>query len=338
MTIAKSHNHPNRARDQFTAALDAIFSDTGRMDIGISLPSGAWLRPDAAVPGNAHRRLGALDRAGVLALAPELWARNLSGGCGIHWRGQIPAPLVFLDDLDDRDAAALAARYRAMVIETSPGSHQALILCDRPLDRLQQHQVQSELVRRLNACGRRRADPGATGGGQFARMPGFGHPGHGARLVRVVGRPWSGARVLEVAAIRAVADGASGALCAPQRATGSDAGLACAPKPQRPPEAAPGLSPCSAPRGPRATRSGACGQGREDGKTRKTRGSESEIDFSIACHAIRNARSPESIISEIADRAFSRGKRSTDSECRAYAERTYTAALRAVRGQSEPAP
>ena len=323
MTIAKSHN-PNRARDHFVAALDDIFSDTGwRIDLAISLPSGSWLRPDAAQAGGYITRLGNLDRAGVMALAPELWARSLRGGCGIHWRACLPSPLALLDDLDDRDAAALALRYRALVIETSPGSHQAVLLCDQPLDRLQQHAVQSELVRRLNAGGARRADPGATGARQFARMPGFGHPGHGGRLVRVVGRPWSGEKVLSVTDLL----GPSGALppAPPAKAGEAYAHALTASSASR-------SSPCS-PRGPRG-RAADVGQGREAGKTRGPGpGSESEIDYAIACAGIRNARDPESIISEISTRAFSRGKRPTESECAAYAERTYAAAMTAVHGQ-----
>lgn len=313
MTIAKSH---------FTAAMDAVFSDTGwRIDLAVSLPSGSWLRPDAAQAGGYITRLGNLDRAGVMALAPELWARSLRGGCGIHWRACLPAPLALLDDLDDRDAAALALRYRALVIETSFNSHQVLLLCDRPLDRLQQHRVQSELVQRLNAGGRRRADPGATGAGQFARMPGFGHPGHGGRLVRVVGRPWSGEKVLSVTDLL----GPSGALPpAPQAGAGSTYAPALTAS------SASRSSPCS-PRGPRVPRSGTRGKGAEAGNNRSFAGSESEIDFGIACNAIRNERAPESIIEEISTRAFSRGKRPTESECDAYAERTYAAALRAVR-------
>ena len=323
MTIAKSHN-PNRARDHFVAALDAIFSDTGwRIDLAVSLPSGSWLRPDASVASAYLTRLGNLDRAGVMALAPELWARSLRGGCGIHWRACLPSPLALLDDLDDRDAAALALRYRALVIETSPGSRQAILLCDQPLDRLQQHAVQSELVRRLNAGGRCRADLGATGAGQFARMPGFGHPGHGGRLVRVVGRPWSGERVLSVTDLL----GPSGEALPPAPPAGAGSTYAQA----LTASSASRSSPCS-PRGPRG-RAADVGQGRKDGKTRGCAGSESEIDFGIACNAIRNARDPDSIISDISARAFSRGKRPTESECDAYAERTYAAALAAVHGQ-----
>ncbi|MCK9367397.1 MAG: RepB family DNA primase [Metallibacterium scheffleri] len=309
------------SKDQstFTQALDAAFAVSATIDLAFSRDDGdgdrIWLRPDAA--GGRWARLGNLDRAGVQAVAGEAWARNLGAErWGVHWRPVAPAALVLLDDLDDDDADAIASRYKALIVSTSAGSNQAWLACDRPLTRLEQHAVQSELVHRLNASGRRRADPGACAGGQFGRLPGFRHPGHAGQVVDAVGRPWAGAGLLDAAALilsreTRLVDASSPAAAVRGRA-----------------------SPCS-PRGPRAPRSGDRGKGAIPARPLA---SASEADFRFACNAIRGGDNAESIISALATSALSRGKRRTEDDARGYATRTYNAAGRAVRGQPEPQP
>ena len=140
-----------RQTDELQAALDQIFEIWPRIDLAFSLPSGAWLRPDA-IEGN-HKRLAGRDRAAVAALERELWARALTGGQGVHWR-PASADFALLDDLDGSTARGIIGKYRAVGIETSTGSHQAIIATGRAMTRIEQHQVQSALVQRLHAAGR----------------------------------------------------------------------------------------------------------------------------------------------------------------------------------------
>ena len=314
------------ARVNLTLALDAVFAVTDRLDIAYS--GQTWLRPDAA--GGRWAHLGGLDRAGFKKLEAESWARNLRGGWGVHWRGTAPAPFIMIDDLDDADAAAIAARYKALVISTSEGSHQVIILCSRPLTGPEQHAIQAELVRRLNAGSRRRADPGATGAGQFARLPGFGHGGHGGRIVRVVWRPWSGTGLLDVDAVLAALpdDPVTAVALTSSCMMTIDTDTLARPAQAQP---QPGeASPCALlrPRVPCAA-TAARGRGRKSGQT--ARRGESELEFAFACREIRAGRDSESIISELADRAFARGKRDTQKSAIEYAQRTYSKALAVVR-------
>lgn len=306
-------NRQGQSQSLLTHALDAIFAVSPRIDLAYSRTDPGdggrvWLRPDAT--SGRWSRLGNLDRAGVQALAAEAWARNLGAECwGVHWRPVAPAALALLDDLSDNDADMIAARYRALVVNTSANSNQVWLLCDRPLTRLDQHAVQSELVHRLNAGGSQRADPGACGGGQFGRLPGFRHPGHAGGVVNIAGRPWAGAGLLDSAAlITSREKRLDGALLPAERSEAR----------QR----------RAAPRGPRLARSDRRGKGASPARPLA---SASESDFRFACNSIRGGDAAESIISALAASALSRGKRRTDAEAASYAERTYAAALARVR-------
>ena len=299
-----------RMTDELHDALDLIFSIWPSIDLAFSLPSGAWLRPDAA--DGKHKRLAALDRAGVDALQRELWARALSGGCGIHWRpacaDRRPADAadgtgcwafashVLLDDLADPVALGIIGKYRTVGIETSTGSHQAVIATTRSLTRIEQHQLQAALVQRLLAAGHH-ADPGATGAGQYARLPGFPHPGHAGRVVRLLG---SGALLplLDPNTLLGAAD----ATPRPARAL-SGQGI-------RVPR--PGV--------PVRPRSGGRGKAAEDGPAATAGGSEQ--DFGWACAQIRAGADPEALTDRLAAAALARGKRSDEAAARDYALRT----------------
>ena len=281
-----------RQTDELRDALDLICSIWPRIDLAFSLPeSGAWIRPDAA--GGKHKRLAGLDRAATAALEPQLWARALSGGCGIHWRPAAAASAL-LDDIDEATARGIIGKYRGVGIETSEGSYQAVIATARALTRLEQHKVQAALVQRLLAAGRH-ADLGATGAGQYARLPGFPHPGHGGRTVRLLGS--SGALLLDP-------DALLGAVCGtpkPARALGG----------QGIPVPRPGV-----PARPQGVR----GKAAEAGPAASAGGSEQ--DFGWACAQIRAGADPEALIDTLAAAALARGKRRDEAGARDYALRT----------------
>ena len=299
-----------RQTDELHDALDQIFLIWPCIDLAFSLPeSGAWIRPDDAT--GKHKRLGGLDRPGVEALTRELWARALSGGCGIHWRPACAdrrpsdvaagaswsfADFALLDDLDEATALSILAKYRAVGIETSPGSYQALIATARGLTRLEQHQLQAALVARLRAAGRH-ADSGATGAGQYARMPGFGHPGHDGRVVKLFG---SGDALLPLLDPDALLSDGCGT---PKPACGSlQAGIRV-PRPGVP-----------------ARPQGVRGKAAVDGPADQAGGSE--IDYRWTCAQIRAGADPEALTDRLAAAALARGKRHDEAGARAYALRT----------------
>ena len=308
-----------RMTEELRAALDQIFAAWPKIDIVFSLPSGAWLRPDA-IDGK-HKRLAGLDRSGVEALQRELWARALSGGCGVHWRpacadrrpadvaadtGWTFANFALLDDLAGPVALGILAKYRAIGIETSANSYQAVIATARGLTRIEQHQVQAALVQRLLAAGHH-ADPGATGAGQYARLPGFGHPGHAGRVVRLLGD-----------------DGALLPLLDPNTLLGA---VDDAPKPARGPMRAGIRVPRPGVPGRRA--SGGRGKAAEAGPAATAGGSER--DYAWACAEIRAGADLESLTETLAGAALARGKRRDEAGARDYASRTIEAARAALR-------
>ncbi len=282
-----------RMTEELHDALDQIFSTWPCIDLAFSLPSGAWLRPDA-IDGK-HRRLGSLDRAGIEALAPQLWARALSGFNGIHWR-PASAASILLDDLDEATARGILAKYRALGIETSAGSYQIVIATARALTRMEQHRVQAALVQRLLDAGRH-ADCGATGAGQYARLPGFPHPGHGGRVVRLLG---SSGALLPLLDPDALLDSGCDTPM-PARALGGQ-GIRV-PRPGVP-----------------ARPQGVRGKAAVDGPAAGAGGSER--DFAWACAQVRAGADLESLTDTLAAAALARGKRRDEAGARAYALRT----------------
>ena len=282
-----------RQTEELHAALDQIFLIWPCIDLAFSLPSGAWIRPDDAT--GKHKRLAGLDRAAVTVLEPQLWARSLSGGCGVHWR-PAAADFALLDDLDAQTVFGVTAKYRCVGIETSPGSHQAVIATTRALTRMEQHRVQSALVQRLLAAGRH-ADAGATGAGQYARMPGFPHPGHDGRVVRLFG---SGDALLPLldpdAILSAVSDTPK-----PARALGGQ-GIRV-PRPGVP-----------------ARPQGVRGKAAEAGPADAPGGSER--DYAWTCAQIRAGADIVTLTDTLAAAALKRGKRHDEAGAQDYARRT----------------
>ncbi|MDA8253898.1 MAG: DNA-primase RepB domain-containing protein [Rhodospirillales bacterium] len=303
-----------RMTDELRSALDQIFSIWSSIDLAFSLPGGAWIRPDATA--GKHRRLAGLDRHAVEALQRQLWARSLAGGCGIHWRpacadwrpegvdagaGWTFASHALLDDLDGSTVLGILAKYRAVGIETSAGSYQVVVATSRGLTRLEQHQVQAALVQRLLASGHH-ADPGATGAGQYARLPGFPHPLHGGRTVGLLG---SSQPLPLLDPDDLLLDGP--VTPKPAKASARGAGRRLA-------------SSCSRPRVPARRASGGRGKAAEGGPADRAGGSER--DYGWACGQIRAGVDPEALVDRLADAAMKRGKRRDEVSARDYARRT----------------
>lgn len=280
--------------------LAKIFDTWPRIDLAFSLPSGNWIRPDAA--SGKHRHLAGLDRGEVDSLERELWARALRAGQGIHWRpscgvgAAFAASYALLDDLDSETASSVLAKYRGVGVETSDGSFQTIIATSRCLTRLEQHQLQAAMVQRLLAAGRS-ADRGACGAGQFARLPGTRHPGHGGRVVRLLSGSGSADHPLDPDSV----------LCSSVE----------------PPMPAGSLSPAGIP----VLRPGVpAGAQRTRGKAAivgpAVTSGGSERDFAWVCEKIRGGANETEIIETLAAAALARGKRRDESRALEYAMRT----------------
>ena len=112
----------------------------------------------------------ALDVAQLEHRLPWLRAENAAGH-DIYFRPfrRQAWPVVFLDDLAPPIAMKIAVKYRAAVIETSPGSCHLWLCTAFPLDEQQRTRVQQDLVTRLAGA----ADPGSVSGDHWGRLPEF---------------------------------------------------------------------------------------------------------------------------------------------------------------------
>ncbi len=266
---------------QTAAALDWIFGHGGvdRIDLAIRTRRrnpvrDVWIHPDR--PRGRH--LAGLDHAGVEELLPYLRARNAHGG-DIYWRPARgdEAALILLDDLGPRLGAAIARKYGSLVIETSPGNTQVWIAIDRPLPAADRLVIQREMITLTGA------DPGAAGGVQLGRLPGFKNRKYSSA-------PWVN--------LLTATDGAY--LPAPrQRARARDR------------------------RADRNTPSSRAGGGYAPrGESHRRDHSVSGMEWHLACRWLSSGMAPDEVVGRIAARAIARGKRSTAAACRAYAERT----------------
>ena len=111
-----------------------------------------------------------LEMAGLESRLSWLRAENAAGN-DIYFRPSrdIAWPMVFLDDLSPRIATKIAAKYRAAVIETSPGRCHLWLGATFPLAEAERTRVQQDLVTRLQGA----ADPGSVSGDHWGRLPGF---------------------------------------------------------------------------------------------------------------------------------------------------------------------
>lgn len=76
-------------------------------------------------------------------------------------------PWLFIDDLPEGEALALARQKACVVVRTSPGNCQVRLLADRPLTADERTACQRALVERLGG------DQGSVAGDKWGRMPGF---------------------------------------------------------------------------------------------------------------------------------------------------------------------
>lgn len=119
----------------------------------------------------------------VLAGGGWGWVKNREG-LNVYLRASlgIDQPVIFLDDLQEGMAAAVARKYNALVLETSKNNHQVWIQTDQNLSVEQRFNVQKLVAAKVGA------DPGSTSGDHFGRAAGFFNrkPGRENWPVRVV--------------------------------------------------------------------------------------------------------------------------------------------------------
>jgi hypothetical protein len=112
------------------------------------------------------------------------WLRHANAaGCNIWIRPSAAEhAIVMLDDLPTATAAAVARKYRALAVETSPGNAQAWIVCSRALTREQRQDVARSLCHLIGS------DPGAISEPRWGRLAGFRQrkPGKVGFLTRVI--------------------------------------------------------------------------------------------------------------------------------------------------------
>jgi hypothetical protein len=212
-------------------------------------------------------------------------------------------PMVFLDDVPPQMAKAISDKYASCVIETSPGRCHVWIATQQTLDEQQRAAVQTNLVARLRALSISYADPASTSGEHFGRPPGFKNWKRGGC--------WSNLKTISVSPL----------LDATTHLQSKDI-LAGKDKPQS--AASASFSP---PQGGRGVLNASGG------------GSPSESEFGWAIGYLRWwTRSGQSasavedhIVQTIADRALDRGKRATHHAAMEYAQRTFEAAVSALR-------
>lgn len=124
---------------------------------------------------------------------PIAWARAENvrqGDVYIRPARDYSWPLVFLDDLPAPTAIRVAAKYDALVVETSKeGGCHLWLVCSRPLDEEGRYQSQKWLAARIDA------DLGSVSGEHLGRLAGFKNWKRGGQWVNVLdaslrGRRW----------------------------------------------------------------------------------------------------------------------------------------------------
>lgn len=236
--------------------------------------------------------LGICDKSLDDALA-ACRSRN-SRDCDVYFRPArgLAASVVMLDDLS-LDAAQQLAHGRAhLVVETSPRNHQLWLKVGQMLAEAERKAVQLALVAKYGG------DPGSVSGEHFGRIPGFRNrkPKYGLPWVNLVQYD-----------LDCIALDVNDFLSPPRGecALEPPAGVPLVPlKGDAPQARSPSLSVSDS--------------------------AESHKEFKFACESLRQKVSRDAIISNIAARALSRGKRGTEAAAVRYAARTVDAAVHAV--------
>ena len=224
---------------------------------------------------------------------------NAAGDRDVYFRpvrGE-QSSVVMLDDLTRKVAMSVAEGHAHMLVETSPANFQLWLKTDRALDEAERKAVQQALIARHGG------DPGSVSGEHFGRISGFKNRKPKYNL------PW-------VNLIQFSTDDAplamEGFLSTPRGK--------CA---LEPPAGVSLLSPAGD--APQARSPSPRSSSSSSGDS-----AESHKEFKYAAESLRHNVSRDSIISNISNRALSRGKRSTMTAAEAYATRTVDAAERAV--------
>jgi hypothetical protein len=112
------------------------------------------------------------------------WLRHENAHCCNIWIRPAAAEhaIVMLDDLPTATAAAVARKYRALAIETSPGNAQVWIVCSRALSRAERQDVARSLSRLIGS------DPGAISEPRWGRLAGYRQrkPGNEGFMTRII--------------------------------------------------------------------------------------------------------------------------------------------------------
>ena len=160
-----------------------------RVDLAVKCPSGAMLW---------HRDL-------AIKSLPLKWARAQNvRGAEVYSRParQYAWPVVFLDDVATPRARAVAEKYDALVVETSPaGGCHIWLACVRSITEAARCQAQRWLAQRMGA------DLGSISGEHLGRLAGFKNWKRGGVWVNVVaaslqGKRWDPSGVPAIAPIK----------------------------------------------------------------------------------------------------------------------------------------
>ena len=122
---------------------------------------------EGQVDGVLPAKRGVRSIADFEVLAPWLRRQNAQGEAIWCRSAENQHPWLFLDDLDPAKARGVAAKYAAVVVQTSPNNAQVWLLASRPLDRDERKTVNLALARLIGA------DPGAVTEPRWGRCPGF---------------------------------------------------------------------------------------------------------------------------------------------------------------------
>jgi len=156
-----------------------------------------WMLAAAPAPlevAAAHySAIGRVDRVrvGKLKVAVQAdydrlrpWLRHENAGGSNIWIRPAVAEhaLVMLDDLPPATARAIASKYRALAVETSPDNAQVWIFCSSVLAREQRQDVARSLCRLVGS------DPGAISEPRWGRLVGYRQrkPGKEGFLTRII--------------------------------------------------------------------------------------------------------------------------------------------------------
>ena len=225
-------------------------------------------------------------------------------------------PWLLLDDLPISLAFEISSKYASLIIETSPGNCQMRILSNRNLNIQERWQIQSIIVVALGG----NADDKSTAGDKWGRLAGFTNRKPDLRKYKT----WTNLISNTVSSEKQKLD-SSHVLENGFHLDGLD-GFAVSR-----PQGGVGLHSSASHITSRAGTGGAEAPARinRDGHAEFQSGDgEFRREFAFCCHAMRRGEPEDKIITSVAERAYSRGKRKTEAQAIQYARRTLEAAKR----------